>query len=530
MTFKKCKNGTAKNIGNLLDELETRRNSLLDEGRAEEIKKQHEKGKLTARERINLLVDEGSFTELGMLVTHSGMEEMENLHAPADGIIVGIGEIDGRPVAILANDFTVLGGSIGHKGGEKTARIVKIAKKNGYPLILLLEGGGHRIQEGLDSKHFAKGSGEEFLDMVLMSGWVPTIGAIMGPGFAGPSNFASLCDFIPIVENQGTMGIAGPKLVKAALGEDTTNEKLGGAKFHTEVTGISDIAVKNDEECIEVIKTFLSYLPSNAAEDPPQKEMVEHLELDEELLSYIPENLNQPYDMHDILNHIMDRDSIFELKPNYAKNMITAFARIDGKPVGIVANQPNSMGGILDTPACKKAARFVSFCDAFHLPIISFIDVPGFLPGSSSEKTGIVRYGGKLLYEFAQTTVPKMSIIIRKAYGLAYLAMAGGRALDADLTVAWPSADICAMGIEGAVDVAFQKQYENTEDPVKARQDLIDKYRSQTGAIRGGEGFGIDDVIHPLETRRLIIQTLKHSVGKDISIFPSKRKHGISPI
>lgn len=507
-------------IHRLIDELVARKNTLLDEQRPEAVKKQHSKGKLTARERISLLVDEGSFIELGMLVQQLGME------APADGVIVGLGEIEGRTVAIGASDFTVLGGSQGHKGMEKLERIIKIAKKSGYPVIFLMEGGGHRIQEGLDSREAAKfASLSMFVDLSLMSGWVPLICAIMGPGFAGPSNIASLCDFIPIVK-EGTMGIAGPKLVKAALGEDLTNEELGGAQFQTKKTGLADLVVGNDEECLEEIKRFLSYLPQNASENPPKTASKEPLDkVDTELLSILPDSPNKGYDMRKILKLIMDQNSIYEIKPTYARNIITAFARIDGRPVGIVANQTLHLGGVLDAPACTKAARFVSLCDAFQLPLITFIDLPGFLPGSQSEKAGLIRISGKLQYELAQVTVPKITVIVRKAYGFAYMVMASS----SDYSIAWPTAEICAMGIEGAVDVAFYREYEAAANPEEKRKELIDKFRSQTGAIRGAEGFGFDDVINPLDTRYLIAKTLNRLPEKMVKEVPP-RKHGISPI
>jgi acetyl-CoA carboxylase carboxyltransferase component len=517
-------------VSKLIEELSIRKGSLLDNNRPEAAQKQHSKGKLTARERINLLVDEGTFIEFGMLIKHKGLETMKGIDTPAEGLILGTGEVDGRIVAVSATDYTVLGGSSGHKGSEKTERLIKMAKQAGYPVVFLMDGGGHRIQEGLDAREFAKGAGSSFLNLSLMSGWVPLVAGMMGPGFAGPSNVASLCDFIPIVEGTGSMGIAGPKLVKAALGEDLSQDELGGAKFHTQISGMADIAVKSDEECIKEIKKYLSYLPSNSNQSPPSVSCNQPLnEVDPAMLSILPESSNRAYDMRKIINYIFDADSIYEIKPQYGKNIITAFARINGKSVGIVANQPFHMGGILDAAACKKASRFISLCDAFNLPIISFIDVPGFLPGRNSEKSGLVRYAGKLLYEFSQVTVPKISIIVRKAYGLAYLAMAGGRALQSNYSVAWPTAEICAMGIEGAVDVAYHRVYENADNPAEKRQELIDDFKSKTGAIRGGEGFGIDDVINPLDTRFLIAKTLER-LPERLPQETTPRKHGISPI
>lgn len=515
-----------KKINRLIDELQKKKSSLLDEQRTEEVMKQHSKGRLTARERINLLMDEGSFTEIGALVQHEGMEMMQGKDAPGDGVIVGIGEVEGRPVAVSVIDATVLGGSMGKMGMEKQARIIKIAKDAGYPLVLLMEGGGHRIQEGLDAREFARETKlTPFRDLALMSGWVPIVCGIMGAGFAGPANFSSLCDFVPIVR-EGTIGIAGPKLVKAALGEDLTKEELGGAEFQTKKTGMADIIVDSDEQCILEIKKYLSYLPSNATCSAPRKPCNQSLEeIDQSLLSILPDSNNKGYNMRKILDLIFDKDSVYELKPQYAKNIITAFARINGKTVGIIANQPSYLGGIMDAAACTKAARFVSLCDAFNIPLITFIDVAGFLPGRASELSGLVRKSGKLQYELAHITVPKISVVVRKAYGFAYLVLAN----QSDYSLAWPTAEICAMSIEGAVDVAYYKDYQKDENPEQKRTEIIEKFRSQIGAIRGGEGFGVDDVINPLETRKLIFKTLDRLPEK-LPLEVTPRKHGISPI
>ncbi|WP_284035468.1 carboxyl transferase domain-containing protein [Neobacillus sp. 114] len=513
-------------MDDLLRELSEKKSSKLDEQREEAVQKQHSKGKLTARERINLLLDEGTFIEFGMLVQHKGMEMMEGKDAPADGVITGIGEIEGRTAAVCAMDVTVLGGSMGRKGMQKIERIIKMAKDSGYPVVLLMEGGGHRIQEGLDAQEFAIETHlTAFADLALMSGWVPLVCGIMGPGFAGPANFASLCDFVPIVKD-GTMGIAGPKLVKAAIGEDLTKEELGGAIFQTQRTGMADLVVESEEECIKEIKRYLSYLPSNASQSSPRVPNQQPLnQVNPELLSVIPESLNRGYDMRKILNFIFDKDSIYELKPQYAKNIITAFARIDGRTVGIIANQPRYLGGIMDAAACTKAARFVSLCDAFHLPLITFIDVAGFLPGQQSELAGLVRKSGKLQYEIAQVTVPKISVVVRKAYGFAYLVLAN----QSNYQIAWPTAEICAMSIEGAVEVAYSRELEGVENKEEKRQELISKFRSQTGAIRGAEGFGVDDVVNPLDTRYLIAKTLER-LPQHLPLQVPPRKHGISPI
>ncbi|MBI4595315.1 MAG: acyl-CoA carboxylase subunit beta [Candidatus Tectomicrobia bacterium] len=514
-----------------LSEVETAKQVVSEEARSEAIAKQHALGKLSAMERINLLCDPGSYVEYGLLVKSLGeTEDTKNLDAPRDGVIAGLGNIAGRPAAVVSWDFTVFGGSMGKAGGEKSVRMTRLAMQNGFPLIMLHDGGGHRIHEGLDSRHFARASGEGFLILARMSGWVPIVAGMMGPGFAGPSNFAAMADFTVMVKGTSTMGIAGPQLVKAALGEDLSKEELGGSRIHTAVTGMADLEAEDDRHCLKLIKEFLSFFPSNCneplpiipCEDPPHRR-------DEELLEIIPPALKEFYDMRKVARHIVDHHYFFELKPRYAPNIITLLARMNGRPVGIVGNQPLVWGGTLDTPATEKAAHFISLCDAFGLPLIFLTDIPGFLPGSASEKTGLVRHSGKMLYEIGHATVPKISIVTRKGYGLGYLAMAGGRSFNADLAVCWPSANICAMSLEGAVDVAYRKDYMAAPDPQKRRQELLEHFSSQLGAVRAGEGFGLDDVIDPRDTRRLIISTLEKVKPRQETFFPPKR-HGIVPI
>lgn len=418
------------------------------------------------------------------------------------------------------------GGLWAYSGLEKMERTIQMAKESGYPVVHLLEGGGHRIQEGLDAREFSRQTKmSAFADMAQMSGWVPMVAAIMGEGFAGPANFASFSDFLPMVKNS-TMGIAGPKLVKAALGADFSKEDLGGAEFHTRKTGMADLLVENDEQCIEEIKRFLSYLPSNASQSPPRNNsFISDLNVNEAIMNILPESLSRGYNMRGIIELIFDEGSVYDLKPDYAKNIITAFARMNGRVVGVIANQPLHVGGIMDAAACTKASRFVSMCDSYNIPLITFIDVAGFMPGRESEMAGLIRKSGKLMYEFAQITVPKISIVIRKAYGFAYVVLAN----KSNYHIAWPTAEICAMGIEGAVDVAYQKTYINEENPVQKREELIQHFRKQTGAIRAAEGFGIDDVINPLDTRKLLVKALERLPERLPKHFPN-RKHGIHPI
>jgi acetyl-CoA carboxylase carboxyltransferase component len=503
---------------------------VLDEYRPAAVAGQHARGKLTARERIAALVDPGSLLEYGALATaDEGYEHLAGVEAPADGVVTTIGAVNGRPTAIIASDFTVMGGSIGHAGLAKMVRMTELALDQGLPLVMLLDGGGHRIQEGLDSRSFAFGGPGTFPAQVLMSGWVPQVTAMLGPGFAGPANFSSLADFVPIVRGIGSIGIAGPPLVKFATGESLSTQELGGAQVH-EKTGIVDAGYDTELECVQAIKRFLSFLPQNAAApaatvpatDPPDR-------LTPELRSVVPANRRRAYDMRLIIGPIVDNGDFMELKARHAPNVLTCLARLAGRPVGIVASQPRSLAGVLDSPACDKAARFISMCDAFGLPVISLIDMPGFLVGSKAEQTGLVRHGGKLLMAFGNATVPVVSLVIRKGYGLGYLAMAGGRSFGAVGAYAWPSAELCAMQIEGAVDVAFRREYNAAPDPAARRAELIESFYDRVNPIRAASGFGIDDVIDPAQTRRVLCSVLAMAAPRRQSRVPA-RHHHIEPI
>jgi acetyl-CoA carboxylase carboxyltransferase component len=502
----------------------------LDEARPAAVARQHGRGKLTARERVDALVDPGTLLEYGRLASaDEGYEHLAGIESPADGVITGIGDVNGRPTVVISSDFTVMGGSIGHAGLGKMVRAVKMSLDQSIPLVMLLDGGGHRIQEGLDSRSFAFGGPGTFPEQVMMSGWVPQVTAMMGPGFAGPANFSSLADFVPMVKGTSSIGIAGPPLVKFATGEDKTIEELGGAGVATR-TGMVDLATEDDLSCIESIKTFLSFMPQNAraasrfveSDDPEDR-------LCPELRTVVPLNRRRAYDVRSVIAPLVDDGDFFELKANHAKNVVTVLARLGGRPVGIVANQPQALAGVLDSPACDKASRFVSMCDAFGLPIISLIDLPGFLVGSTAEETGLVRHSGKMMSAFGQATVPVVSIVLRKGYGLGYLAMAGGRSWNAEGAFAWPTAELCAMQIEGAVDVAYRKDYEAAPDPAARRTELIDSFYQQVNPIRAASGFGIDDVIDPAETRRVIARVLRFAQPRSDRQMPPKF-HGIEPI
>jgi acetyl-CoA carboxylase carboxyltransferase component len=502
----------------------------LDEARPAAVERQHDRGKLTARERIDALIDPGSFIEYGRLASaDETYADLRDVESPADGVVTGIGDVSGRPAVVISSDFTVMGGSIGHAGLAKMVRLVSMSLEQGIPMVMLLDGGGHRIQEGLDSRSFAFGGPGTFPDQVMMSGWVPQVAAIMGPGFAGPANFSSLADFVPIVRGTSSIGIAGPPLVKFATGEERTTQELGGATVHTK-TGIVDAAYDSDVECIEAIKVFLSFFPQNAQQpltivdngDPTDRRIPELREL-------IPPNRRRAYDIRDVIRPIVDNGEFMELKVAHAPNIVTVLTRLGGRPVGIVASQPKVLAGVLDTAACDKASRFVSMCDAFGLPVVTLIDMPGFLVGSKAESTGLVRHSGKMLAAFGNSTVPVISIVLRKGYGLGYLAMAGGRSFNAEGAFAWPSAELCAMQIEGAVDVAYRKDYEQAADPKLRRQELIDSFYDKVNPIRAASGFGIDDVIDPADTRAVLCSILRFAKARSMRAVPP-RFHGIEPI
>ncbi|VTU24902.1 Methylmalonyl-CoA carboxyltransferase 12S subunit [Variovorax sp. PBL-H6] len=513
------------------EELAAAREALRDGARAAAIERQHRLGKMSARERIGALVDRGSFHEVGALVQPKrDAFGTENLQAPADGVLTGYAQVDGRAIGLCAFDFTVLGGSNGRIGEHKVERIASHCLEHGCALVLLLDGGGHRIQEGLDSRHFAEGS-RYFQIAAHLSGWVPTVALVMGPGFAGPSNFAALCDFVVMVRGTSTMGIAGPALVAAATGEVADKESLGSPETQADRNGLADLVADSDEHALHLARSYLGYLPANAAGLPACQEARPPARDDEERLStVVPDNVRKAYDVKNVLQGICDSESIFELKPTYAPNLVTAFARVGGRPVGIVANQPLHLAGTLDARACEKGAHFVSVCDAFGLPLVYLIDVPGFLVGSEAEDSGLARRSARLLFELGQATVPRISVVMRKGYGLGYIAMCGGRSFDADLCVAWPTAEICAMSIEGAVDVAYARQVSSAADPAARREALIQRFRSQLGPLHAAAHFGIDDVIDPRETRSAILGTLERCTQRKPGREPSQRRHGISPV
>ncbi|MCW2991432.1 MAG: Propionyl-CoA carboxylase [Solirubrobacterales bacterium] len=511
----------------LVEELHATRQRLMLGGGQEKIDKQHAADKLTARERIALLVDDGTFTELGIQGgIHFSVRGLEGKEAPADGVITGFGKVDGRLVAVAAYDFTVMAGSMGMTGEQKMARLRELALTKRMPFVWLLDSAGARIQEAVGSL-FA-GSGHLFREEVIMSGVIPQVAALMGPCAAGTAYIPGLADFVPMVKGRGSMALAGPHLVRAAVGEDVTQEELGGSRVHCRKSGVGDLEVADDPECIERIKQYLSFMPSNNQASPPIVECSDPIDrMDDELLDILPESNRKPYDMYEVIGRIVDDGFYFDMKPQFAKTLITCFARFGGRPCGIVANQPKHLGGILDNDSADKAARFVNLCNAFGVPLLFLMDVPGFMVGTKVEAAGIIRHGAKMLHAVANATVPKVTVITRKAYGAGYYVM-NGRAYEPDLIVAWPSAEISVMGAEGAVEIVMRKQVEAADDPAAKKAELIEAYRKVIDVSIPARNAMIDDVIDPRETRPIVCRALEMAEGKVVE-RPWKR-HGVVPV
>jgi acetyl-CoA carboxylase carboxyltransferase component len=511
----------------LVEDLQARREHIRVGGGEEKIARQHEQQKLTARERLALLIDAGSFVELGMHGRpHFSQRAMEGREAPADGVITGYGKVDGRLVAVCAYDFTVMAGSMGMTGELKVTRLRELALTKRIPFIWLLDSAGARIQEAVGSL-FA-GSGHLFREEVVMSGVIPQVAALMGPCAAGTAYIPGLADFVPMVKGRGSMALAGPHLVRAAIGEDVTQEELGGSRVHCRKSGVGDMEVASDEECIERIKQYLSYMPQNCETPPPLRPVSDPIErAEEDLLDVLPESNRKPYDMYEVIRRIVDDGEYFDMKGQWAKTIITCFARFGGRPVGIVANQPRHLGGILDNDSADKAARFVNLCNAFAIPLVFLMDVPGFMVGTKVEAEGIIRHGAKMLYAVANATVPKITVITRKAYGAGYYVM-NGRAYEPDLIVAWPSAEISVMGAEGAVEIVMRRQVEEADDPQAKKAELIEAYRKIINVYIAAGNDMIDDVIDPRQTRPTICRALEMAQSKRIE-RPFKRQ-GVVPV
>ena len=477
-------------------------------GGKERIEAQHAKGKLTARERIELLLDPDSFVETDPFIVHRCTEfGMADKKILGDGVVTGYGTIDGRLVFVFSQDFTVFGGSLGEMFAKKVCKIMDLAMKVGAPVIGLNDSGGARIQEGVAS---LAGYGDIFFRNVLASGVIPQISAIMGPCAGGAVYSPALTDFIIMVEKTSHMFITGPNVIKAVLGQEVTFEDLGGALVHNQRSGVAHFIVKNEEECMQLIRTLLSYLPSNNMEDPPVVETGDDPNrTDERLAEVIPDDPDKPYDVKEIIHSVVDNGEFLEVQPLWAPNIVIGFARLNGRTIGIVANQPLHYAGALDINSSIKAGRFVRFCDAFNIPVVTFVDVPGFLPGIDQEHGGIIRNGAKLLYAYCEATVPKITVILRKAYGGAYDVM-GSKHSGADINLAWPTAEIAVMGPEGAINIIFRKEIAKAKDPERRRRELVADYRRKFANpyVAAEKGY-IDDVIEPAETRPKLISALE---------------------
>ena len=510
-----------------LTDLQRRRAEIESGGGEAKIKKQHDAKKKTARERILSLLDEGSFVEVDAFVEHRCHEfGMENTKAPGEGVVTGYGTVDGRLVFVYAQDFTVIGGSLGEMHAKKICKVMDMAVKMGAPIIGMNDSGGARIQEGIAA---LSGFGDIFYRNTLASGVIPQISVIMGPCAGGAVYSPAITDFIFMVDKTSQMFITGPAVIKSVTGEDVTSEELGGAAAHAAKSGVAHFTAADEDECIAKIRQLIAYLPSNNLEDAPFEIPSDPINrLSEKLTTIVPDEANKAYDMKEVIAEIVDTDSFMEVHEAFAKNIIVGFAKMNGSVVGIVANQPNVMAGSLDVNSSDKAARFIRFCDSFNIPLVTLTDVPGYMPGVEQEHGGIIRHGAKLLYAYSEATVPKINVIIRKAYGGAYIAMSS-KHLGADAVFAWPTAEIAVMGPDGAANIIFKKDIAASDDPIATRTEKIEEYRNKFANPYEAAKYGfVDDVIEPDSTRPRIIAALEMLASKR-ETRPSK-KHGNIPV
>jgi propionyl-CoA carboxylase beta chain len=502
--------------------------AVLDDGRPEAVAKQHARGKLTARERIDALVDPGSFREIGALTAGTGPDGKP---VPADGAVCGTADIDSRPVVVVASDFTAAGGSSGAVGNEKIRRVCTIAATRGIPVVMLMDGGGHRIHEGLDAKEFAIGVDVQHL-YTRLSGWVPLVAAILGPGYGAPTLTGSLCDYVVAVRGLATLGMAPPPLVKAATGEEL-DEAVSGPDAQAAFGNI-DVAVDSEEEAFDAIRVYLDALPSNAeaplpvrAPDPPAARAARALD------AVVSADPRAAYDMYDVIAGIVDEDSEVDLHPAFAPNLVTVLARVEGQPIGIVANQPAVRAGMLDAAACAKASRLVSLCDAFGIPVLTLIDLPGLAVGLEAERAGLGRASARLSAAYGAATAPHLTIVARKGYGGGYVMMSGGRTFSPELVVAWPHAETAVMAAETAVELVFKRELEgcaSDEERARRRREIAAGFDDRASALRGAEGFGYDAIIRPSETRAWLAELLPQLPRRRLMETLTPRRHGVEPL
>jgi acetyl-CoA carboxylase carboxyltransferase component len=510
-----------------IEQLAQERQQVLAGGGAKRVAAHKEKGKLTARERIELLLDEASFVEVDPFVKHRAVDfGMDQRQAPGEGVVVGYGTVDGRLIYVSSQDFTVLGGSLGEMHAKKICKVMDMAVQNGAPFVAINESSGARIQEGVDA---LGGYGDIFYRNTQASGYIPQLSVIMGPCAGGAVYSPALTDFIFMTEGTSQMFITGPQVIKAVTGEDVTLEQLGGAAVHNQTSGVAHFYAASEAETLAQVRRLLSFLPNNNLDEAEFVYTEDDVaRQNEELLAIVPEDPNRPYDVHEVVASIVDNGDFMEVQAAYAQNIVIGFARINGRVVGIVANQPKVLAGSLDINASDKASRFIRFCDAFNIPLVTLIDIPGYMPGLNQEYGGIIRHGAKMLYAYSEATVPKISLIMRKAYGGAFLAMCS-RALGADAVYAWPTAEIAVMGPEGAANIIFRNDIKNADDPVAVRQEKIEEYRTKFANpyVAAARGM-VDDVIDPRDTRRMISNALEANATKRVNRLP--KKHGNFPV
>ncbi|MBL8602256.1 MAG: acyl-CoA carboxylase subunit beta [Myxococcales bacterium] len=514
-------------------ELEARRQRALEMGGADKVAKQHERGKLSARERFARFFDGGEFFEVGLHGTQMGAAAGPDGRdkPPADAVLCGFGKVDGRVVCAAAYDFTVKGGSIGETGEVKVTRMREMALRGRHPMVWFIDSAGARIEPGKaseDAISLFAGHGHLFREEVIMSGVVPLVAAMVGPGAAGTAYIPGLADFVPMVKEIGSMALAGPPLVKAVTGQEVSEQALGGSKVHAEVSGVGDAEYPDDPACIDAVRQYLSYFPSHCGEAPPVRPSADPIDRrDDALLDVVPDSPRRGFDMYKVIKSVVDDGVIFDIKPRWARNLITCLARINGRSVGIVANNPMQLGGVLDINAADKGAHFIQLCDAFNIPLIFFQDTPGFMVGTAVEHAGIIRHGAKMLHAMSAATVPKLTVVVRKAYGAGYFVMCG-RAYEPDLIVAWPGAEISVMGAEGMVGIAAKKLFRGEEPPPEMKKQLVEMLQGYIDIYKVA-GWGlVDDVIDPRDTRKVL------ALGLELARFKTlerpHRKRGIMPV